>query len=147
MPRTSSWQDANAASQLTGKFPISQDQRNTVRLRIRYQFLPRLWFAAGLESDSGLPFEFTGTQEDALAQSGQRVIDRLDFDRGRVRPSLSVDASIGADIYKSDFLKMRIQADARNLTNRLNVIDFQGLLSGNAIAPPRSYFVRLTSTF
>lgn len=136
-----------AATQLTGKFPITQDQRNTVRVRMRYQFLPRLWFAAGLESDSGLPFEFTGTAQDALAQSGQRVVERLDFNRGRVRPSLSVDASIGADIYKSDFMKMRLQADARNLNNRLNVIDFQGLFSGNAIAPPRSYFLRLTTTF
>ena len=138
---------ADAASQLTRKFPISQDQRNTVRVRVRYQFLPRLWLAGGLESDSGLPFEFTGTPEEALAESGRRVIDRLNFDRGRVRPSLSVDVSLGAEIYKSDALKVRLQADARNLNNRLNVIDYNGLFSGNAIAPPRSYFVRLTTTF
>lgn len=137
----------DAASQLTGKFPISQDQRNTVRVRIKYQLFPRLWFAGGLESDSGLPFEFTGTEEDALAESGQRVIDRINFDRGRVRPSLSVNASIGADIYKSELLKVRLQGDARNLNNRLNVIDFGGLFSGNAVGPPRSYFVRLTTTF
>lgn len=137
----------DAASQLSGKFPISQDQRNTVRMRIRYRFLSRIWFAGGLESDSGLPFEFTGTEEDALAESGQRVIDRINFDRGRVRPSLSVNASIGAEIYKSELLRVRLQGDARNLNNRLNVIDFGGLFSGNAIGPPRSYFVRLTTSF
>ena len=137
----------DAASQLSGKFPISQDQRNTVRVRMRYQLFPRLWVAGGLESDSGLPFEFTGTEEDALAESGQRVIDRINFDRGRVRPSFAVDASIGADVYKSELLKVRLQGDARNLNNRLNVIDFGGLFSGNAIAPPRSYFVRITTTF
>jgi outer membrane cobalamin receptor len=137
----------DAASQLTGKFPISQDQRNTVRVRIRYQLFPRLWLAGGLESDSGLPFEFTGTEEDALAESGQRVIDRINFDRGRVRPSLSVNASVGAEIYKSDLLRVRLQGDARNLNNRLNVIDFTGLFSGNAIGPPRSYFLRLTASF
>jgi outer membrane cobalamin receptor len=137
----------DAASQLSGKFPISQDQRNTVRVRIKYQLFPRLWFAGGLESDSGLPFEFTGTEEEALAESGQRVIDRINFDRGRVRPSLSVNASIGAEIYKSDSLRVRLQGDARNLNNRLNVIDFGGLFSGNAIGPPRSYFVRLTTSF
>jgi hypothetical protein len=71
----------------------------------------------------------------------------VNFDRGRVRPSLSVDASIGADLYKSERLKMRIQADARNLNDRLNVIDFGGLFSGNAIGPPRSYFLRLTTSF
>ena len=137
----------DAASQLSGKFPISQDQRNTARVRIKYQLFPRLWFAGGLESDSGLPFEFTGTEEEALAESGQRVIDRINFDRGRVRPSLSVNASIGAEIYKSDSLRVRLQGDARNLNNRLNVIDFGGLFSGNAIGPPRSYFVRLTTSF
>lgn len=137
----------DAASELSGRFPISQDQRNTVRTRFRYQIHPRIWFAAGLQSDSGLPFEFTGTEEDALAQYGQRVIDRVNFERGRVRPSLSVDLSVGADVYKTDKMKMRFQADARNLNDRLNVLDFGGLFSGNAIAPPRSFFLRLTTTF
>jgi hypothetical protein len=35
----------------------------------------------------------------------------------------------------------------RNLNNRLNVIDFGGLFSGNAIGPARSGFVRLTTSF
>ena len=42
---------------------------------------------------------------------------------------------------------MRLQADIQNLNNRLNVIDFAGLFSGNAIAPPRSYTLRLTTNF
>ena len=138
---------ADAASQLTGHFPISQDQRNTFRTRFRYQLYPRLWFAAGMEYDSGLPFEFTGTEEDALAEYGQAVIDRVNFDKGRVKPSLSVDLSVGADIYKTEKMKMRIQADVRNLNDRLNVIDFGGLFSGNAIGPPRSWFLRLTTSF
>jgi hypothetical protein len=137
----------DAISQISGHFPNSQDERNTVRTRFRYQIRPRLWFAAGITSDSGLPFEFAGTEEEALAQYGQQVVDRVNFDRGRVRPSLSVDASIGADIYRSERLKMRIQADVRNLNDRLNVIDFGGLFSGNAIGPPRSYFLRLTTSF
>jgi hypothetical protein len=58
-----------------------------------------------------------------------------------------VDASVGAEIYKSDRLNMRIQADGQNLNNRLNVIDFGGLFSGNAIGPSRSYALRLSSSF
>ena len=140
--------DANdAASQLTGHFPDSQDQRNSVRLRLRYQLLSRLWIAGSSEYGSGLPFEFTGTYEDALAQYGQEVVDRINFDRGRVRPSLAIDASLGADLYKSDKVSMKLQADAQNLNNRLNVIDFGGLFSGNAIAPPRSWSLRLQTTF
>ena len=42
---------------------------------------------------------------------------------------------------------MRFQADGENLADRLNVIDFGGLFSGNAIGPGRTFSLRLTSTF
>jgi hypothetical protein len=137
----------SATTQLTGHFPDSQDQRNTVRIRLRYQLLSQLWIAGSTEYGSGLPFEFTGDYQDALAQYGQAVVDRINFVRGRVRPSLAVDASVGADLYKSDRFSTHLQADVENLNNRLNVIDFGGLFSGNAIAPPRSYALRLAATF
>ena len=58
--------DATAAvTQTTGHFPDSQDQRNTLRTRFRYQIEPRLWFAAGLSYGSGLPFAYTGDEADA----------------------------------------------------------------------------------
>jgi hypothetical protein len=40
-----------------------------------------------------------------------------------------------------------MQFDVANLNDRLNVIDFGGLFSGNAIAPPRSYSMRLSASF
>jgi hypothetical protein len=137
----------NATTQLTGHFPDSQDQRNSVRIRLRYQLLSRMWIAGSAEYGSGLPFDFTGTYQEALAQYGQAVVDRLNFDRGRVRPSLAVGASVGADVWENDRVSMRLQADFMNLNNRLNVIDFGGLFSGNAIAPPRSYALRLQTSF
>ena len=118
-----------------------------MRTRFLYQFLPRLWGAFGAEYGSGLPVDFDGTYEEALAQYGQAVIDRVNFYRDRVRQSLSVDASVGADIWKKDNVAMRVQFDAQNLNNRLNLIDFAGLFSGNAIAPPRSYAIRLQTNF
>jgi hypothetical protein len=138
---------ANALSELTGHLPVSQDQRHTVRLRLRYQMASRFWVAGSAEYGSGLPFEFTGTYQDALAQYGPAMVSRVDFDRGRVRPSLAVGASIGAELYKGDHFSTRLQADAANLNNRLNLIDFGGLFSGNAIAPPRSYSLRLQTNF
>jgi outer membrane receptor for Fe3+-dicitrate len=134
-------------TQVSGHFPDSQDQRNTVRFRTRYDVAPRFWIAGGAQYGSGLPFDFNGTEALALSEYGQRVVDRVNFNRGRVRPSLSVDLSLGAEIYKSDFIAMRAQFDVENLNNRLNLIDFGGLFSGNAIAPPRSYSVRLTTSF
>jgi hypothetical protein len=137
----------SATTQLTGHFPDSQDQRNTARIRIRYQITSRLWLATGAEYGSGLPFQYSGTAPDALATYGQAVVDRIDFNNGRVKPSLSVDASAGVDLYKKEKRSLRLQADAENLNNRLNVIDFGGLFSGNAIGPARSYFLRLAVTF
>jgi hypothetical protein len=64
-----------------------------------------------------------------------------------VRPSLAVGVSLGAEVYKNDHFSTRFQADFTNLNDRLNVIDFAGLFSGNAIAPPRSFALRLQATF
>ena len=136
-----------AETQLNGHFPDSQDQRNTVRSRIRYQLAPRFWIGAGIQYDSGLPFDFDGNPATVLAEYGQQVLNRINFNRGRIYPAFQVSASAGADIYKSDRLNMRLQVDGQNLNNVLNVIDFNGLFSGNAIGPPRSYALRLTSVF
>ena len=137
----------NAGTQLSGHFPDSQDQRNTIRLRARCQLTPRFWVAAGGEYGSGLPFDPSLSYEQSLAKYGQPVIDRINFSRYRVRPSLSVDMSAGAEIYKRGQLASTLQADVENLNNRLNVLDFGGLFSGNAIAPPRSYSLRLQTSF
>lgn len=141
-------QDAiNAATQLTGHFPDSQDQRHSVRGRLIYQVTPRLWIAEGIQYDTGLPFDFNGTPQQALAEYGQKVIDRIDFVSGRIYPSFQVSASAGAGLYKSERLNVSFQIDAENLTNVLDVIDFGGLFSGNAIGPSRSVMMRLTTNF
>jgi hypothetical protein len=140
--------DATAAeTQLSGHFPDSQDQRNTVRGRVRYQVLPRFWLAGGIQYDTGLPFEFDGDPSTVLAEYGQQVLDRINFGRGRIDPSFQVNASAGAELYKSDRVQVQLQADGENLNNVLDVIDFGGLFSGNAIGPPRSALLRLRATF
>jgi outer membrane cobalamin receptor len=136
---------AAAETQLTGHFPDSQDQRNTVRGRIRYQVQPRFWIAGGIQYDTGLHFD--GDPATELAEYGQQVLDRINFARGRIYPSFQVNASAGADLYKSERLTTRFQVDGQNLTNVLDVIDFGGLFSGNAIGPSRSFALRLTASF
>lgn len=64
-----------------------------------YQVVPRIWVAFGEEYGSGIPFEYTGTQQQAVAQFGQAIVNRVDFSRGRVRPSLSLDGSLGAGLW------------------------------------------------
>jgi len=136
-----------ALRQITGRFWDSQDQRNTLRTRFRYELSPRLWAAFGVEYGSGLPVEFDGTEQEAIAQYGPRIVERVDLARGRVRPSLSIDATAGADLWRSDRVVMRLEGDFQNLKNRLNVIDFAGLFSGTAVAPPRSFAFRLQTEF
>ncbi len=124
-------------------FPITQDQRNTARARFRYEITKRVWVAAGSSYGSGLPVEFEGTQAEALGQYGPRIVDRVDFERGRVRPSFTLDLSAGVILRSKERQTIRFQADVQNLTDRLNVLDFAGLFSGTALAPPRSASLRL----
>jgi hypothetical protein len=147
--------DANASILTTGFFPISQDQRNTVRGRLSYQVTSRLWVAGGVQFDSGLPFQFqcdpSLTLDQCIANEvrtyGHQVVNRVDFARGRIYPTFQVNASVGADVYKSERLNMRLQVDGQNLTNVVDVIDFGGLFSGNAVGPSRSFVLRLTANF
>jgi outer membrane receptor protein involved in Fe transport len=138
---------AQALRQISGRFWVTQDQRHTARARFRYELLPRAWVAFGGEYGSGLPVVFDGTEQTAIAQYGSQIVDRVNFARGRVKPSLSLDASAGAEIWKRDKVNMHMQVDIENLNNRLNVIDFAGLFSGNSIAPPRSFALRLETSF
>jgi hypothetical protein len=136
-------------------FPDSQDQRHTIRGRLRYQVHPRFWIAGGIQYDTGLPFEFQCDQSETVPQCiadeaatyGQAVVNRINFARGRILPAFQVNASAGADVYKSDRMNVKFQIDGQNLSDVLNVIDFGGLFSGNAIGPPRSVAMRLTTNF
>ena len=130
-----------------GRFWVSQDQRNTANTRFRYQLPKGFWVATGAQSGSGLPEQFSGTVQDATALYGQKLVNRVDFAGGRVRPSLAVSASAGVDHNLSGGRVLHLQAGVEDLNDRLNLIDFQGLFSGNAVAPPRSYNLRLTYTF
>jgi outer membrane cobalamin receptor len=138
---------SKALKNASGRFWVSQDQRNTLRARFRCQVVPRIWVAMGAQYGSGLPFEFNGNQADAAAQFGQAIVERVNFDAGRVRPSFSLDATAGVELWKNDDFTLRLQGDVQNINNRLNLIDFAGLFSGNAIAPPRSYAIRLQTSF
>ena len=128
----------------TENFPLTQDQRHTIRARATYQFSPSAWVAAVGSYGSGLPFEdFEGTPEEAAEQFGQDVLDRVNFETGRVRLNASLDIAGGVTIAKSAKHVVRLQAEVRNLTNRFDVINFAGLFSGTALAAPRSFSVRV----
>ena len=139
--------EAAGALNDTQRFPISQDQRNTVRSRFRYQVTPRVWAALGGLYGSGLPVEFYGSYADALAQYGPGIVSHVNFERGRVRPSVALNASAGVILWRKEKQSIRLQGDVQNITDRLNVINFAGLFSGTALDLPRSGTVRLQAEF
>jgi TonB dependent receptor len=129
------------------RFPISQDQRHTVRGRINYQPHRRAWVALVGAYGSGLPVELEGDLDEAVSQYGDRIVSRVDLESGRLRPSFLLDASAGVVVAQRGNQTLRVQADVLNLTNRLNVINFAGLFSGTALAPPRGVAVRAQVEF
>jgi hypothetical protein len=137
--------DEVSALSSTDRFVVTQDQRNTAAARAMYD-AGRLSIALGAAYGSGLPVEFEGSEEDAIEQFGARVVDQVDVERGRVRPFLVMDASV-AYALGGHARRLRVQADVSNLTNRLRVINFAGLFSGTALAPPRSVSVRFQASF
>ncbi|HEX5413220.1 MAG TPA: TonB-dependent receptor [Terriglobia bacterium] len=131
-------------------FPVSQDQRNTAWASLRYQASRRFWLATETSYGSGLPVELDTGSSDynfLLAQYGPDILSRVDFARGRVRPTYSIDAGAGFDLYQKESRTVSLQLQASNLTNHLNVINFASLFSGTAVATPRSYGLRLQASF
>jgi hypothetical protein len=137
----------NANNPTSGHFPDSQDQRNTFRSRAIYQVIPRMWVAAGCDSNSGLPFQPDLTPQQYATEYGQVVINHLNFNRNRIRPYFTQNASVGAELWQREQASIRLQGDAENVSNALEVIDFGGLFSGNALGPGRQYTARLVATF
>jgi hypothetical protein len=138
---------SSALTQTTGYSPDSQDQRQTIRARVRYQAAPRLWMALGADYNSGLPFQPDLTAQQYATEYGQVVINHLNFNRDRINPYFTQNVSVGADVLKREKFTTRFQGDIVNVSNTLEVIDFGGLFSGNAIGPGRQYSFRLLTLF
>jgi hypothetical protein len=96
-----------------------------------------------------LPFEIDGpVNANFLAQQySSRILDQINFARGRVHPSSSIDVAGGLEIVHSDKMRLHFQADIFNIANRLNLINFAGIFSGTALDAPRSFTLRLRSEF
>jgi hypothetical protein len=140
--------DAANALTDTRKFAVSQDQRNTARARVRFQAERRVWLAMGAQYGSGLPADTGGADLNTLVeQFGAAIVSRVNLQRGRVRPNFSLDAAAGAELFRSDQRSATVQIQAANLTDRLNVINFESLFSGTAVAAPRSVSTRVKLTF
>src|SRR5579863_7768516 len=134
------------------KFPVSQDQRNTVRARIRFEATERLWFATSAEYGSGLPVNLNGPAGPSqinflLQQYGPAILNEVNFIAGRVRPNFLLDAAAGATLFHKEGRDVSFEIEGHDLTNKVNVINFASLFSGTAVAPQASVNARLKVGF
>ena len=120
-------------------FPISQDQRNTVAAQVRVEPHRRTWFSGGIRYGSGLPVELEDEGDVEEQPISPEILEQVDFERGRVKPNFSLDLSAGVRIWERESRSLVLQFDVRNVTDRLNVINFSGLFSGTALAPGRQF--------
>jgi outer membrane receptor for Fe3+-dicitrate len=141
---------SDAANALTNssKFAVTQDQRNTLRARLRFEAPRRIWLALSTEYGSGLPADVGNADPNfLLAQYGPAILSQVNLARGRVRPNYSVGLAGGAEFYRKEERSAAFQIQVSNLADRANVINFASLFSGTAVAPPRSASARLRLTF
>jgi outer membrane cobalamin receptor len=140
--------DAANALTDTSRFAVTQDQRNSLRARMRFQAPRHAWLAMGAQYGSGLPADIGNANvSDLLAAFGQQILNRVDLARGRVRPNFSLGVAAGAEIYHKESRSAALQIQVANLANRLNVINFASLFSGAALGEPRSVSANLRLTF
>lgn len=156
--------EAEELRDVVERFPISQDQRNTVATQFLFDLHRRVWLGIGARYGSGLPVELADDDDDDVDEEEEvaeapesgadeehfispEILARVNFERARVRPNFSLDLSVGARLWEVDARSVSIQFDVRNLTDRLNVINFNGLFSGTALAPGRLATVRLKMRF
>src|SRR6266849_5084121 len=140
--------DAANALTNTSRFAVTQDQRNSLRARVRFQAPRHAWLAMGAQYGSGLPADIGGADvSDLLAAFGPQILSQVDLARSRVRPNFSLDLAAGTQIYHKESKSAVLQVEVTNLADRLNVINFASLFSGTAVAPPRSISTRFKLTF
>src|ERR1041384_7820353 len=133
------------------KFANDHDQRNEAQFQLSYTHRPSGIYASfSGRYDSGVPTDVEpGTTLAEFVAEGfdPRLFDKIDFQRGRVKPRTILDFSVGADLMQKERVSMNIQFDVQNLTNQLYLYNFESVFSGTHVGSPRLFSGRLTLKF
>jgi outer membrane receptor protein involved in Fe transport len=129
---------------------IEEDQRNTLVFQAMYDRLPgKLWTAFGGRYDSGFSVELEPDTSEAefAMEFPEKVLDRVNFERGFIRPHTVLDWSIGRDFRLNEHVSLSGQFNIQNLADRFYLITFESVFSGTTIGRPRSYSGKLSFDF
>ena len=133
------------------KFANDHDQRNEAQFQLSYDHRPSGIYASfSGRYDSGVPVDVEpGTTLADFVANGfdPRLYDKIDFQRGRVRPRTIFDFSVGSDLMQKERVSLNIQFDVQNLTNELFLYNFESVFSGTHVGYPRLFSGRLSLRF
>jgi outer membrane receptor protein involved in Fe transport len=133
------------------KFANDHDQRNEAQFQASYTHRPSGIYASfSGRYDSGVPADVEpGTTLAEFVGDGfdPRLYDKIDFQRGRVKPRTILDFSVGVDLRQKERVAMNLQFDVQNLTNQLYLYNFESVFSGTHVGSPRLFSGRLTLKF
>jgi len=126
---------------------IEEDQRNTLVFQAMYDRLPwRMWTAFGGRHDSGFSVELEpdASEEEFAMEFPEKVLDRVNFERGFIKPHTVLDWSIGRDFRLNEHASLSAQFNIHNLADRFYLITFESVFSGTTIGRPRNYSGKLS---
>jgi len=133
------------------KFANDHDQRNEAQFQVSYNHRRSgLYTSFSGRYDSGVPVDVDpGTTLADFVTEGfdPRLYNEIDFQRGRVKPRMVLDFSVGADLMQKERVSMNVQFDVQNLTNELFLYNFESVFSGTHVGYPRLFSGRVSLRF
>jgi outer membrane receptor protein involved in Fe transport len=129
---------------------IEEDQRNTVVFQPRYDYAPwKLWVALLGRHDSGYSVELEpdASIDEFLMEFPAKIVDRVNLDRGFIKPHTTADISIGKEIPVNERLSLTAQFNIENVTDTFYLITFESVFSGTTVGRPRTYTGKLSFNF
>ena len=127
-----------------------EDQRNTLVFQAMYDRLPGgAWMALGGRHDSGFSIELEpgAAPQDFARDFSVKILDRVNFERGFIKPHTVLDFSIGKDIKLNEHVSLSAQFNIRNLAGTFYLISFESVSSGTTVGRPRNYSGKLSLDF
>ncbi|HSO74676.1 MAG TPA: TonB-dependent receptor, partial [Blastocatellia bacterium] len=127
-----------------------EDQRNTLVFQAMYDRLPGgVWIAFGGRHDSGYAIEIEEdtTPENFARDFSEKILDRVNFERGFIKPHTVLDFSIGKDVRISEHVSVSAQFNIRNILDTFYLISFESVSSGTTVGRPRNWSGKLSLDF
>jgi outer membrane receptor for ferrienterochelin and colicins len=125
------------------RFTPDHDQRHVASTGVTFQPGNRgLVAALTARYESGTPVEVDDDEPDDREELEERPgADRVNFDRGRVKPRFVVDLAVSQTVRRGSRAGLTMRASVLNLTNDAYALNFGNPFSGTHFGAPRTFRV------